>query len=128
MAESERYLPDLVTKLDTVMAENGLSEAPITLRMSGCPHGCSRPYVAEIAFTGRAPGKYNVYLGGGFWGQRLNRLFLENVGEQVILDRLTPIIAGYARERHADEPFGDYVIRAGHVREVTSGRDFNSRS
>ncbi len=128
MAESERYLPDLVTKLDAVMAENGLADDPITVRMSGCPNGCSRPYVAEIAFTGRAPGRYNVYLGGGFWGQRLNRMVLENVGEQAILDHLTPIIAGYAKDRLPDEPFGDYAIRAGHVREVTSGRDFNSRA
>ena len=63
MAEAERYLPDLVTKIEAILAENGLSDEPITIRMSGCPNGCSRPYVAEIALTGRAPGKYNLWLG-----------------------------------------------------------------
>src|SRR3546814_4148197 len=66
MAESERYLPGLLTKIEAILAENGLSDVPITIRMSGCPNGCSRPYIAEIGFTGRAPGKYNLYLGGGF--------------------------------------------------------------
>ena len=81
----------------------------------GCPNGCARPYLAEIAFTGRAPGKYNVYLGGGFHGQRLNRLYLENVGEQQILDALAPMFQRYAAEREPNEPFGDFVIRAGYV-------------
>ncbi|MEK0082733.1 assimilatory sulfite reductase (NADPH) hemoprotein subunit [Benzoatithermus flavus] len=125
MAESERYLPQLVTKLEKVMAEHGLAEEPIIVRMTGCPNGCARPYVAEIAFTGRAPGKYNVYLGGGFHGQRLNRMLLENVGEPVILETLTPIIARYAKERVPGERFGDFVIRAGIIREVKEGRDFN---
>lgn len=125
MAESERYLPELITKLEQVMADHGLAQEPIIVRMTGCPNGCARPYVAEIGFTGRAPGKYNVYLGGGFHGQRLNRMFLENVGEPVILERLTPIIAHYARDRAQGERFGDFVIRAGYIREVKEGRDFN---
>jgi len=115
MAESERYLPQLITKFEAIMAENGLAEEPITIRMSGCPNGCSRPYLAEIAFTGRAPGKYNVYLGGGFHGQRLNTLFLENVGEDTILKELTPIIRRFAAEREAGEHFGDFVVRTGYV-------------
>lgn len=126
MAESERYLPSLITKLEGILKENGLEDDPITIRMSGCPNGCSRPYVAEIAFTGRGPGKYNVYLGGGFHGQRLNKAYLENVGEEVILSELGQIIHRYARERNPGEHFGDFTIRAGYVRETLEGRDFNS--
>jgi sulfite reductase (NADPH) hemoprotein beta-component len=126
MAEAERYLPSLITKLERVLAENGLADDAITIRMSGCPNGCSRPYVAEIGFTGRAPGKYNVYLGGGFHGQRLNRPYLENVGEDRILNELAGIVSRYAREREAGERFGDFTIRAGYVRAVTSGPDFNA--
>jgi len=126
MAESERYLPSLLTKIEGILDENGLHDEPITIRMSGCPNGCSRPYVAEIAFSGRAPGKYNVYLGGGFHGQRLNKMYLENVGEPQILDALGEIIGRFARERIGREPFGDFVIRAGYVPEVTEGRHFNA--
>jgi sulfite reductase (NADPH) hemoprotein beta-component len=125
MAESERYLPSLITRIENILAECGLADEPIIIRMSGCPNGCSRPYVAEIGFTGRAPGYYNLFLGGGFHGQRLNRLFLENIGEEKILEVLTPIFRAYAAERQPGEHFGDFVIRAGHVREVLSGRTFN---
>jgi sulfite reductase (NADPH) hemoprotein beta-component len=125
MAESERYLPSLITKLETIVAECGLKDEPIIVRMTGCPNGCARPYVAEIGFTGRAPGYYNLFLGGGFHGQRLNRLFLENVGEEKILEVLAPMLRTYGAERRKDENFGDFVIRAGYVREVTSGRNFN---
>src|SRR5207245_8192267 len=90
---------------------NGLANEPITIRMSGCPNGCSRPYVAEIALTGRAPGKYNLYLGGGFHGERLNRLVGENIGEERILLMLSDLFAAYARERTAGERFGDFFMR-----------------
>lgn len=126
MAESERYLPDLITKLEAVMESAGISDDPIIIRMTGCPNGCVRPYLAEIGFTGRAPGKYNVYLGGGFHGQRLNKPWLDNVDEKTVLEHLEPMIHRYARERNEGEPFGDYVIRAGYVPEVKRGRDFNS--
>jgi sulfite reductase (NADPH) hemoprotein beta-component len=126
MAESERYLPSLVTKVEHILAENGLADEPITMRMTGCPNGCARPYIAEIAFTGRAPGKYNLYLGGGFHGQRLNRLYLENIGEERILQELGKMIGHFAKDRLDKEHFGDFVIRAGYVREVTSGKDFSS--
>lgn len=125
MAESERYLPDLVTKIEAILAEHGLTEEPITIRMTGCPNGCSRPYVAEIALTGRAPGKYNLYLGGGFHGERLNKMALENVGEKAILDLLSKVIAQFATERLPGEHFGDFAIRAGYVAEVKEGRFFN---
>jgi sulfite reductase (NADPH) hemoprotein beta-component len=111
MAESERYLPGLIDKLVPLLDRHGLSDTPITLRMSGCPNGCSRPYVAEIALTGRAPGKYNLYVGGGFHGERLNRLERENIGEAEILRILDSLFARYATERLPGEPFGDFVTR-----------------
>ena len=125
MAESERYMPDLLTKIEEIMARYGLGDEAITIRMSGCPNGCSRPYIAEIGLTGRAPGKYNLYLGGGFHGERLNKMIRENVGEPVILEVLDETLGRYARECHAGEHFGDFVIRAGIVPEVKEGRFFN---
>ncbi|PWA09703.1 sulfite reductase [Pueribacillus theae] len=126
MAESERYLPTLLTKLELVLDEAGLRDEEITIRMSGCPNGCSRPALAEIAFVGKAPGKYNVYMGGGFAGERLNKLYKENIGETEILETLKPILFHYAKEREQDEHFGDFVIRAGYVDEVKSGLDFHN--
>jgi sulfite reductase (NADPH) hemoprotein beta-component len=125
MAESERYLPTLVGKIETILAEHGLSEEAITIRMTGCPNGCARPYIAEIGLTGRAPGKYNLYLGGGFHGQRLNKMVLENVGEKAILELLDKVIGHFARERSHGERFGDFAIRAGYAAEVREGRHFN---
>jgi sulfite reductase (NADPH) hemoprotein beta-component len=113
MAEAERYQPELITKVEAILAEHGLTDEPITMRMTGCPNGCARPYVAEIAFTGRAPGKYNLYLGGGFHGERLNRIYRENIGEPAILEILSEALGRYARERTAGEHFGDFVMRAG---------------
>jgi sulfite reductase (NADPH) hemoprotein beta-component len=93
--------------------------------MTGCPNGCARPYIAEIAFVGRAPGKYNVYLGGGFAGQRLCKLYRESVKAEDIKPLLAPIIARYARERNDGERFGDFCIRAGYVNATVQGKDFH---
>lgn len=125
MAESERYLPTLITKIEAILEANNLTEEPITIRMTGCPNGCARPYIAEIGLTGRAPGKYNLYLGGGFHGERLNKMYLENVGEPAILEALGQTLGHYAREREPGEHFGDFAIRAGYVAEVKEGRFFN---
>lgn len=125
MAESERYLPTLLDRIEEILKRHGLDDEPITIRMSGCPNGCSRPYIAEIGLTGRAPGKYNLYLGGGFHGERLNSMVRENVGEAVILEVLDDTLGRYAREREPGEHFGDFAIRAGIVRAVTEGRFFN---
>jgi len=126
MAEAERYLPDLLAKIEPVLNEAGLREDDIVIRMTGCPNGCARPMLAEIAFIGKAPGKYNMYLGGGFAGDRLNKLYKENIGEAEILESLKPMIGHYAKERREGEHFGDFVIRAGYVKEVRSGQDFHS--
>ncbi|MCC2656301.1 MAG: cysI [Panacagrimonas sp.] len=126
MAESERYLPTLLDRIEPMLSRHGLSRDAITLRISGCPNGCARPYIAEIALTGRAPGRYNLYLGGGFHGQRLNRLYLENVNEAAILTALDEVLGHYARERSPGERFGDFAIRAGYVTAVRDGPDFNT--
>ncbi|MFD3257377.1 assimilatory sulfite reductase (NADPH) hemoprotein subunit [Paenibacillus lentus] len=126
MAESERYLPSLLDKIEPMLVEAGLQDDDIVIRMTGCPNGCARPMLAEIAFIGKAPGKYNMYLGGGFSGNRLNKLFKENIGETEILESLQPIITQYAKDRQEGEHFGDYVIRAGYVQEVTDGQNFHS--
>lgn len=124
MAESERYLPSLIDKLDVIMREAGLLDDPIVVRMTGCPNGCARPYLAEIGFVGKAVGKYNVYLGASFHGDRMNRLFRENIGEAEIIDSLAPLIQDYARRRQEGERFGDFVIRMGVVKPMLAGRDF----
>ncbi|OIB04355.1 sulfite reductase subunit beta [Paenibacillus sp. LC231] len=126
MAESERYLPTLLDKIDVILEENGLREEDIVIRMTGCPNGCARPMLAEIAFIGKAPGKYNMYLGGGFSGHRLNKLYKENIGEAEILDSLRPLMKQYAQEREQGEHFGDFVIRAGYVKEVLDGQQFHA--
>jgi sulfite reductase (NADPH) hemoprotein beta-component len=125
MAESERYLPGLISKIETILARHDLIDEPITLRMTGCPNGCARPYNSEIGLTGRAVGKYNLYIGGGFHGQRLNKLYRENIGEAAILETLDGLFGRFAGERKPGEHFGDFVIRAGIVPEVTEGRHFN---
>jgi sulfite reductase (NADPH) hemoprotein beta-component len=113
MAEAERYLPELLPRLEAQLAQHGLSDAPIGLRLSGCPNGCSRPYLGEIALVGRAPGRYDLRLGADFRGQRLNRLHRQNIDEAEILATLDPLFAQYANERRTDEAFGDFLLRAG---------------
>lgn len=126
MAESERYLPSLVDKVEELLDDAGLRDEEIVIRMSGCPNGCSRPALSEIGFIGKAPGKYNMYLGGGFKGERLNKLYRENIGEEEILNELKPLLFQYAKDRKENEHFGDYVIRAGHIEAVESGLDFHA--
>jgi len=115
MAEAERYLPDFTARLAPLLERHGLADTPIVLRISGCPNGCSRPYLAEIALVGKAPGRYNLMLGGDRRGQRLNTLYRENITETDILDALEPLFARYAGERAADEGFGDFLHRQGVV-------------
>lgn len=125
MAEAERYLPRLIDRIEEIVEENGLSDKEITIRMTGCPNGCARHALGEIGFIGKSPGKYNMYLGAAFDGSRLSKLYRENVGEQDILTELGYLLPRYAKEREDNEHFGDFVIRAGIVKETTDGTNFH---
>ena len=125
MAESERYLPQLVSLLEPVLADLGLAREELVLRMTGCPNGCARPWLAEVALVGKAYGAYNLYLGGGFHGQRLNKLYRGSIGEEEILEILTPLLKRWRDERTEGEHFGDFCIRAGVIKETTEGKAFH---
>ncbi|MGM0875677.1 MAG: assimilatory sulfite reductase (NADPH) hemoprotein subunit [Bacillota bacterium] len=126
MAEAERYLPVLLDKIDAIVDENGLRNEEITIRMTGCPNGCARHALGEIGFIGKAPGKYNMYLGAAFDGSRLSKMYRENIGEVEILSELRVLLSRYAKEREEGEHFGDFVIRAGVVKATTDGTNFHN--
>ncbi len=126
LAESERYLPSLVTALEELLEQAGLRDDAIVIRMTGCPNGCARPFLAEIGLVGRNPGKYNLYLGAAFNGSRLNKLYRQDVGHDEILAALAPLIENYAKERQDGERFGDFVIRTGQIAPTHAGRDFHA--
>jgi len=128
MAESERYLPELISKLEGTLEESGLRQDSIVMRMTGCPNGCARPWLAEVAFVGKAYGAYNMYLGGGYHGQRLNKLYRSSIKEEEILEILQPMIKQYAKERNDGEHFGDFVIRKGYINETTHGTNFHDNT
>jgi len=125
LAESERYLPELVTALEQRLAAHGLAQDDIVIRMTGCPNGCSRPYVAEIGLVGKGPGRYNLYLGAAFDGSRLSKLYAENLDHGAIIAKLDPIFAAYKSERRDGEHFGDYAIRADFIAATVNGTDFH---
>ncbi|WP_191556756.1 assimilatory sulfite reductase (NADPH) hemoprotein subunit [Metabacillus idriensis] len=125
MAEAERYLPVLIDKIEAIVDENGLRNEEITIRMTGCPNGCARHALGEIGFIGKAPGKYNMYLGAAFDGSRLSKMYRENIGEEEILSELRVLLSRYAKERTEKEHFGDFVVRAGVVKAVTDGTNFH---
>lgn len=127
-SEAERYLPVLITKIEELLNANGLRDDAIVIRMTGCPNGCGRPYLGEIGFVGRSPGIYNLYLGAGFAGDRLNKLYKEAVDEEQILAELAPIIKDYAENRQSSEKFGDFVIRHGYVKECLSAPGVEKRA
>ena len=128
LAESERYLPDLIDALDTSLAAHGLSADDIVIRMTGCPNGCARPYLAEIGLVGKGPGRYNLYLGAAFDGSRLSKLYLPDVDHDGIIAALDPIFKAYAAEREKGERFGDFTIRAGFVAQTGNGADFHAKT
>lgn len=125
MAEAERYLPKLINKIEEIIDENGLRDEEITIRMTGCPNGCARPGLGEIAFMGKAVGKYNMYLGAAFDGSRLNKMYRENIGEEEILSELRMLLSRFAKEREEGEHFGDFVIRAEIIKATTDGTNFH---
>ena len=126
LAESERYLPDLITALDKSLARNGLSADDIVIRMTGCPNGCARPYLAEIGLVGKGPGRYNLYLGAAFDGSRLSKLYAPDLDDAGIVAALDPIFTAYAAGREPGERFGDFTIRAGFVAKTSNGADFHA--
>ncbi|RAL04696.1 sulfite reductase (NADPH) subunit beta [Aspergillus ibericus CBS 121593] len=129
MAESERYLPVLISKLESTLEEVGLASDSIVMRMTGCPNGCARPWLAEVAFVGKAYGAYNMYLGGGYHGQRLNKLYRSSIKEDEILEIMKDLLRRYSKERNTDgevpERFGDWCIRAGVIKATTDGQNFH---
>ena len=126
LAESERYLPELLTALEERLAAHGLGDDEIVIRMTGCPNGCARPYLAEIGLVGKGPGRYNLYLGAAVDGSRLNKLYAEDLDHAAIVATLDALLAAYAAERAEGERFGEFVIRAGFVARSGNGREFHA--
>lgn len=124
-AESERFLPDVITQLEETLESLGLRHDSIIMRMTGCPNGCSRPWLGELALVGKAPRIYNMYLGGGWHGHRLNKLYRSNVKDDEIVDVIKPLLRKYAMEREDGEHFGDFVLRAGIVKPTLEGKFFH---
>lgn len=115
MAEAERYLPELISKLEVSLDKYGLRDDEIKIRMTGCPNGCGRSVLGEIGLIGKSPGRYNLYLGASFNGDRLNRLYRENLDEATILSTLDELFAAYVAQRRDAEAFGDFAIRKRYV-------------
>ena len=111
LAEGQRYLPSLLSKIETMLEKHGLQHEEIVIRMTGCPNGCARPFVAEIGFVGTALGKYNLHIGGDSLGTRLNRIYKESLDEQSILSELDNLFAAFVKERNEGEKFGDFTNR-----------------
>lgn len=124
-AEAERYLPSLVAKLETELARHDLQKDAVSIRMTGCPNGCARPYLGEIGLTGKSPGRYNLYLGAAADGSRLSALAGRNLREADIIAFLSPLFAEYAAARETGEGFGDFLVRAGKVRPPAAAADFH---
>lgn len=111
MAEAERYMPELNLKIESLLRKHGLIDEPISLRITGCPNGCARPYLAEIGLVGKAPGRYNLFLGGSVDGQRLNRLTHDNVDEDEFMHVLDGLLSQFVAGRRDGESFGDFSYR-----------------
>lgn len=125
MAEAERYLPDAVTELEGLLAKHKLDDEHIIFRVTGCPNGCGRAMLAEVGLVGKGPGKYNLHLGGDREGNRIPRMYKENISVQEIMQEMDNLIGRWATERQAGEAFGDFVIRSQVVQPVIdSARDF----
>jgi len=126
LAESERYLPGLIDRLEKNCADLGLGNEEIIIRSTGCPNGCARPYMAEIAFVGKAPGRYQVWLGGDASGTRLNRLWKDGVKDPDMENELRPVLARFAKERNGNERFGDWCDRV-FLKELPVAADQETR-
>ncbi|HWR54583.1 MAG TPA: NADPH-dependent assimilatory sulfite reductase hemoprotein subunit [Bryobacteraceae bacterium] len=122
ITEAERVMPEILDGIHGVMADLGIGSQPISVRVTGCPNGCARPYSAEIGLVGQSVDMYAIYLGASHLGIRLGSVFAENVKRHDIANRLRPVLESYARERGPNEAFGDYCERVGlealHAQEV----------
>jgi len=111
LAEAQRYLPSLLSKIEPLLDKHGLIDEDIILRMTGCPNGCARSFAAEIGFVGTAYGKYNLHLGGDYEGTRLNKIYKENLEEAAILSELDNLFEIFKNEKTIGEKFGDFSLR-----------------
>ncbi len=117
VAESERAIPGVLDELEAVFRSLGIHDARLTVRMTGCPNGCARPYTADLAFVGRSADLYQVYVGGSIAGDRVGDLFLDKVPRGSLIAALQPLFTRYATERAADESLGDFYQRISGPRE-----------
>ncbi|MBO1519242.1 assimilatory sulfite reductase (NADPH) hemoprotein subunit [Oceanisphaera pacifica] len=125
MAESERVLPEYVTELEGYLSKHNITDDNIIFRVTGCPNGCGRAMLAEVGLVGKAPGRYNLHLGGNREGTRIPRMYKENITDRQIMEELDQLIGRWSAERNSGEGFGDFVIRAGIIAPVIdSARDF----
>ena len=111
VAESERAIPEVLDRFEAELTTLGLRDEPLTIRMTGCPNGCARPYTADIAFVGRSLGLYNVYVGGGLGGDRVVDLFRADVRAEELLDAVRPLLVRWAAERGPGEGLSDFYQR-----------------
>ena len=111
LAEGQRYMPSLISKIEPILEKYHLQHEEIVMRMTGCPNGCARPFAAEIGFVGTALGKYNLQIGGDRTGGRLNKLYKESLDESAILTELDNLFGAYSKERINGETFGDFAFR-----------------
>ena len=113
LAEAERALPEVITQLERELAELGVADAALTVRMTGCPNGCARPYTADLAFVGRSLNKYAVFVGGSMLGTRLGSLYADLVPRDRLVAAVRPLFERYRDERRPGERFGDFCDRVG---------------
>jgi sulfite reductase (NADPH) hemoprotein beta-component len=122
LAESERAMPEILTRVEQLLAEVGLQDEEIVVRMTGCPNGCARPYLAEIGFVGKAPNRYQLYLGGNEASTRLNWVYKDSVKNEEIVDELRPLLTRFRAERQSGERFGDYCQRVIHKEALAAAQ------
>jgi sulfite reductase (ferredoxin) len=128
ITESERALPGLIDQLEVELARFGLSSETFTVRMTGCPNGCARPYNSDVGLVGKAAGKYTVFVGGRVLGDRLNFIFRDMVPEAEVVSSLVPLLAFFKHERQADESFGEFCHRQGAELLVAWADDYQART
>ncbi len=111
LAEGQRYLPTLISKIEPILTKHKIKDNPVSIRMTGCPNGCARPFMAEVGFVGKSMGKYNMYIGGSHIGERLNTLYKEDLTESEILENLDILFADYVKNKETNESFGDFSYK-----------------